>query len=231
MPPTPSRCWRRAAWPTVAYTWEPGSPFPTLRQMIEARKNVLIMAEHGGGAERRGTTRPMAPAGCCRRREFSFDSIEAMSCAPNRSGTAGPLFLLNHWVSTSPPSPLMAARANARSTLLRRAEECAEARGKRPNIILVDFHDRGDLFKVVDALNEVRGDTGPFQAAPEPPATLDLATVSPSWVTPWCRPARRRRRGRASSGVTTSSAGRRATSRRCPVRSTAPPGSASAPLR
>ena len=43
--------------------------------------------------------------------------------------------------------------------------------GKRPNIILVDFHDRGDLFKVVDALNKVSVDTEPFQAAPEPPAT------------------------------------------------------------
>ena len=55
----------------------------------------------------------------------------------------------------------MAARANARSTLLRsEPSECHEARGKLPNIILVDFHDRGDLFKVVDALNKVRGDTG-----------------------------------------------------------------------
>ena len=35
----------------LAYTSKPGSPFPTLRQMIQTRKNVLIMAEHGGGAE------------------------------------------------------------------------------------------------------------------------------------------------------------------------------------
>ena len=154
----------------LAYTWEPGSPFPTLRQMIEARKNVLIMAERGGGAEP-WYHAAYGAGGLLQETEYQFDSVEAMSCAPNRSGTAGPLFLLNHWVSTSSPSPLMAARANARSTLLRRAQECAEARGQRPNILLVDFHDRGDLFKVVDALNEVRGDTGPFQAAPEPPAT------------------------------------------------------------
>jgi hypothetical protein len=65
----------------------------------------------------------------------------------------------------------MAARANSRSTLLGRAQRCEEVRGKRANIILVDFHDRGDLFKVVDTLNKVRGDTSPFQAGPEPPAT------------------------------------------------------------
>ena len=50
-------------------------------------------------------------------------------------------------------------------------EQCAEARGKLPNIILVDFHDRGDLFEVVDALNKVSANSEPFQAAPEPPAT------------------------------------------------------------
>ena len=98
----------------------------------------------------------MAPGACCRRPKFEFDSIEAMSCAPNRSGTAGPLFLLNHWVSTSPPSVTMAARANAVEHVAQSApSECAEERGKLPNIILVDFHDRGDLFKVVDALNKV----------------------------------------------------------------------------
>ena len=89
----------------LAYTWEPGSPFPTLRQMIRGSQE---RADHGRARRRRcvrGTTRPTAPEACCRRPRFNFDSIEEMSCAPNRSGTAGPLFLLNHWVSTSPPSP------------------------------------------------------------------------------------------------------------------------------
>jgi hypothetical protein len=154
----------------LAYTWKPDSPFPTLRQMITARKNVLIMAEHGGGAAD-WYHAAYGPGGLLQETQYDFDSIEAMSCDPNRSGTAGRLFLLNHWVSTSPPSPLMAARANSRSTLLGRAQRCEEVRGKRANIILVDFHDRGDLFKVVDTLNKVRGDTSPFQAGPEPPAT------------------------------------------------------------
>ena len=139
--------------------------------MIQARKNVLIMAEHGGGAA------PWYHAaygarGLLQETEFKFDSIEAMSCAPNRSGTAGPLFLLNHWVPTSSPSATMAATGERPEHIARASRaSAAKERGKRPNIILVDFHDRGDLFKVVDALNKVRGDTGPFQAAPEPPAT------------------------------------------------------------
>ena len=154
-----------------AYTWKPGSPFPTLRQMIQARKNVLIMAEHGGGAEA-WYHAAYGAGGLLQETKFEFDSIEAMSCAPNRSGTAGPLFLLNHWVSSSPPSVRRRPRGRTPADTLReRAERCRKARGKLPNIILVDFHDRGDLFEVVDALNKVSANSEPFQAAPEPPAT------------------------------------------------------------
>ena len=98
--------------------------------MIQTRKNVLIMAEHGGGAAP-WYHAAYGAGGLLQETKFHFDSIEAMSCAPNRSGTAGPFFLLNHWVSTSPPSVTMASRANARSTLLERAEQCAE--GPRAN--------------------------------------------------------------------------------------------------
>ena len=33
-----------------AFTWVPGAPTPTLRELIERKRNVLILAENYGGA-------------------------------------------------------------------------------------------------------------------------------------------------------------------------------------
>ena len=204
-----------------AYTWKPGSPFPTLRQMIKARKNVLIMAEHGGGAAPWYHAADGA-GGLLQETRFNFDSIDAMSCDPNRSGTAGRCSCSTTGcrgrrpASRWPPGQTRGARCSAR-------QQRAEARGHLTNIILVDFHDRGDLFKVVDTLNKVSAEQDrPSRPRPNRPPRRSRYGP-PLWVTPWCRPARRRWRGAlASRGVTTSSGAPRATSLRCPARSTAP---------
>ena len=80
------------------------------------------------------------------------------SCRPHRGQDGAPLFLLNHWVT--PPSPELAAEANAEDVLLARAGRCSEERGQPVNLVAVDFAGSGDLFATVDALNG--------QAAAEP---------------------------------------------------------------
>src|SRR6185312_16599652 len=68
-----------------AYTWVPGTPPPTLREMIRRKKNVLIMAEHHGGVL------PWYQAGYDRILQdtpYQFDSLTALaapaSCALGR---------------------------------------------------------------------------------------------------------------------------------------------------
>jgi hypothetical protein len=135
-----------------AYVWQPGTRGPTLRELIEKRKNVVVMAETGGGV-----TPWYLPAfdGFLQETPYDFASIAEMSCAAHRGGRNGSLFLLNHWISTEGiRSVAAAAEANSRKVLLARAQKCAEDRQK-PNLIAVDFYDRGDLFAVVDELNGV----------------------------------------------------------------------------
>ncbi|MGZ4233881.1 MAG: hypothetical protein ACXVVQ_20970, partial [Solirubrobacteraceae bacterium] len=80
----------------------------------------------------------------------------AHTCRANRGGTRAPLFLLNHWVDTSPaPRPSLADIVNDRTALLRRALTCEQIRHRIPNLVAVDFYRRGDLFGVVNALNGV----------------------------------------------------------------------------
>jgi hypothetical protein len=62
------------------------------------------------------------------------------------------LFLLNHWVT--PPSQEAAAEANSKDVLLGRAERCGRERGQPVNLVAVDFYETGDLFGVVDELNQ-----------------------------------------------------------------------------
>ena len=82
-----------------ALRWDPGDPLPTLREMIERRHNVLVLAENEGGAE------PWyVPAyDAMEETPYRFDSRGEFSCEENRGVEGNPLFLVNHWVTTGDP--------------------------------------------------------------------------------------------------------------------------------
>jgi hypothetical protein len=81
----------------------------------------------------------------------------AASCAPDRGGTAGSLFLVNHWVDTTPaPRPRVAREVNGRAFIDRRLGRCRRDRGLLPTVVAVDFYRAGDVFAAVNALNGTR---------------------------------------------------------------------------
>jgi hypothetical protein len=85
---------------------------------------------------------------------YTFHAPAEFSCKRNRGGMASPLFLINHWIETTPaPRPSNAQLVNAEAVLLRRARECERARGKRPNVIAVDFAATGDVVRAAAVLN------------------------------------------------------------------------------
>jgi hypothetical protein len=139
-----------------AYTWVPGTPPPTLREMIKKRKNVLIMAEHHGGV------RPWYQAGYDRILQdtpYHFGSLAELaapaSCAPDRGRATAPLLLINHWLDNGLPNPNDGAKANAIDVLAARVDACERRRKRHPTILAVDFYSRGDFIKEVDRLNGV----------------------------------------------------------------------------
>jgi hypothetical protein len=139
----------------------PLGPFPTLRQMIDSNQRLVVMAENDAGDI---PWYHLAYAQALQETPFRFTSAAqlteptklAASCRAHRGPSSAPLFLLNHWVDTSPaPRPSLATVVNARAALLRRAQTCQRLRSHLPNLIAVDFYRRGDVFGVVDALNGV----------------------------------------------------------------------------
>ena len=141
-----------------AYTWIPGTPAPTLRQMIKAKKNVLIMAENHGGAT---PWYQSAYDRILQDTEYKFTSLDALerpaACVLKRGEADAPLLLVNHWLDTGVPKPSAASEANAVKVLDQRVKSCEKQRKRKPNIIAVDFYAKGDLIREVNHLNGVDG--------------------------------------------------------------------------
>jgi hypothetical protein len=149
----------------------PTDDWPTLAEMIRSGERVVMMAEnppfdrvpwyHEAYAIAQET-----PYSFSRPAQLTDPPLLPESCAENRGPADAPLFLVNHWIDTSPaPRPSNAAKVNAREPLLRRARECSELRDHDVNLLAVDFWETGDVLGVTDALNGV-GDSRGTSAQP-----------------------------------------------------------------
>ena len=134
------------------YTHDPASPWPTLREMIQANTRLVITNESAGPPPAwlhhvwdLGWDTP-----------YSFAAIEEFNCSHNRGTQDGDLFLLNHWVLDPLPSTTTAQDSNSYDVLMARVQECQDQWDRLPTFIAIDFHDIGDLFEVVDVLNGLR---------------------------------------------------------------------------
>ena len=136
----------------LVYRGPASSRWPTLRALITSGQRVIVFIESG----RVGIPWLRPAFQNIQETPYSFHHPDEFPCRPNRGGTDGSLFLLNHWIDTAPaPKPSNAAVVNAHNFLLDRARRCTRERRHLPNIIAVDFYMTGDLFRVVDELNGV----------------------------------------------------------------------------
>ena len=120
--------------------------------MVAADQRVLVLAENNS----EGITWCHQAFEVMQETPYSFREPSQFTSIPNRGGTSGSLFLLNHWIDTPPsPKPSMAEKVNAYDFLLKRAKATQEQRGLLPNLIAVDFYLTGNLFDVVNTLNGV----------------------------------------------------------------------------
>ena len=130
----------------------PASPWPTLGELVAANQRLIVFIE----SAQTGVPWLHATTGIIQETPYSFHKPEEFSCRPNRGGSEGSLFLINHWIETTPaPRATNAEIVNAYDFLLRRARECERERRHLPNIISVDFYSVGDLIRVANTLNGI----------------------------------------------------------------------------
>lgn len=136
-----------------ALVMRPGDEFPTLREMIDSGKRLVVLMENTGGGEQF----PYLLDGFAWVQEtpYTFPSVGDFTCAPNRGPADAPLFQLNHWLSGFGTLVSDAALVNAADVLGPRARQCEAERGQIPNFVAVNYYNLGDLFGVVDELNGV----------------------------------------------------------------------------
>ena len=136
----------------------PEAPWPTLRELIARDERVVALIESG----RPGVPWLLPAFAVVQETPYTFPAgRDTLSCAPNRGGTSGSLLLVNHWIETTPaPRPSNAAVVNAFDVLVERAQRCERARGRRPNILAVDFYRTGGLLPATRALNGLAGGRG-----------------------------------------------------------------------
>jgi hypothetical protein len=135
------------------YRGRQGPPWPTLRQLVESGERVIVSAENDNGA---GAVPWYGKAyDVTQETPYHFEKVEELSCRANRGGDGKSLFLMNHWIDTTPaPKPSNAAIVNQKDFLTARARQCAKERGRFPNILAVDFALTGDVVGAAAELNE-----------------------------------------------------------------------------
>lgn len=135
----------------MAYVHEPGAEWPTLGQMIDSGKRLLVLMENEGG----GSRYPYLHQGfdLVQDTGYTYATVDDFDCAPNRGSTQSDLFLVNHWLSSFRTLVSSAQKANVEEVLGERVRRCQQERNHIPNFVAVNWYDQGDLLRVVDELN------------------------------------------------------------------------------
>lgn len=135
------------------YRGRPEPPWQALGEMVAADQRVVVLAENDAA----GVPWYHLATEVMQETPYSVHALDEFSCEPQRGGTQGSLFLVNHWIDSAPaPKPSNAEVVNRRDFLLERVQRCEATRGKRVNVIAVDFYRTGDVVEVAAILNRTR---------------------------------------------------------------------------
>jgi hypothetical protein len=124
---------------------------PTLGELVEAETRLVVLTEQGGGA------RPWYLDGFSFAQDTPLGATNAseLSCGRFRGNPDSPIFLINHWIDTFPPSPSRNERIGG-GTLEGRLQQCERQRRLLPNLVAVDFYERTEVMRIADRLNARR---------------------------------------------------------------------------
>ncbi len=102
-----------------AHIHESGTVYPTLEELIDADKRIMVWAENAGEPDswlQNGYATDFGET------PFTFALRSEFSCVSNRGSAKNPLLLLNHWLTTGIPVREVAAAVNSRGALLARVK-------------------------------------------------------------------------------------------------------------
>jgi hypothetical protein len=124
------------------------APLPTLRDLIDTGKRLVVFAEVKGGAP------PWYMPAFSFIQDTPYDASRSaqLDCTRNRGDADNPMLLLNHWIARFPPRVSDQVRVGGRF-LHNRIERCTTKGGIPGAIVAVDFYERTGVVDVSRALN------------------------------------------------------------------------------
>jgi len=148
-PATIERAFAQAGLERYVVTLNRHEPLPTLGELIDQNRRLVVFAEKEGG-----TPAWYMPA-------FSFIQDtplgavrpDQLSCERYRGEADSPLLLINYWIPPFPPSPSLNAGIGRAAFLRGRVNRCLQKRGFRGAIVAVDFYQRTSVVAVARELN------------------------------------------------------------------------------
>ena len=133
------------------YSHSVGTAWPTLREMIESNKRLVVFTE----TPRTGYSWMHSAWDQIWDTKYRYTSTQQFDCATNRGSRSNSLFLMNHWLSSAEGLPQLssASTANDLSVLSGRVQSCYTDSGRYPTFIGVDGYDQGALLTLIQSLN------------------------------------------------------------------------------
>ena len=135
---------------SYAYAHDPSTPWPTLQELIDTDKRLIVFTDRSGG----DPAWMMPIWDHAWETPWSINAAEEFTCEPTgRGDTANQLFIFNHFITNPIALPAFAEEINTYDYLLNRAKTCEQETGDTINFINVDFYSIGGTLDVENALN------------------------------------------------------------------------------
>jgi hypothetical protein len=135
---------------TELYTHILGSPWPTLRTLIE-NKNRLILFSNSDGGRIDGY---MSQWEHWLDNPYAAQEVTDFSCMPDRGDpNTATLYNINHFLTNPTALPLLAEQANTATVFFDHIDRCIEESNRTPNQVLVDFYSIGSIIDVINSYN------------------------------------------------------------------------------
>lgn len=130
-----------------------GTPWPTLREMIDADHRLVVFTDSDATNGSDGFEWYMDQWAEGFQNPYAAKTAADFSCAVDRGSGSNPIFIMNHFLTDPVGMMSFAEMVNPYPVLSPHVTTCRTERARIPNFVTVDFYEVGDLFRVVDELN------------------------------------------------------------------------------
>ena len=136
----------------MMYVHEMNAEWPTLIEMINMDKRLVVFWEQSGDSEHPYFHDFLTHSWTT---NYADDDTSSMDCENLRGDVNQPVFHMNNWLKNQAglSDPNRAGEANDVDFMVERAIECIGLHGKRPTFIAVDWWEEGDVVEAAEIVN------------------------------------------------------------------------------